>query len=115
MYILLLVFNLVFPLEKNVGLKSFSYIFLGLPPIPSASRTGFAEFSMRERMREKLQAARVSGPPGLLCLVLTATVRVLPLAGFVCSPLCEFEHCEMFFHILNVNVVFNIGADKNYA
>ncbi|XP_007948277.1 coiled-coil and C2 domain-containing protein 2A [Orycteropus afer afer] len=33
-----------------------------LPPIPSASRTGFAEFSMRERMREKLQAARV--PPG---------------------------------------------------
>ncbi|MBZ3882573.1 Coiled-coil and C2 domain-containing protein 2A [Sciurus carolinensis] len=33
-----------------------------LPPIPAASRTGFAEFSMRERMREKLQAARA--PPG---------------------------------------------------
>uniref|UniRef100_A0A8C6YU46 Coiled-coil and C2 domain containing 2A n=1 Tax=Nothoprocta perdicaria TaxID=30464 RepID=A0A8C6YU46_NOTPE len=32
----------------------------GLPPVPSASRTGFAEFSVRERMREKLKAARVS-------------------------------------------------------
>uniref|UniRef100_A0A8C6YTK6 Coiled-coil and C2 domain containing 2A n=1 Tax=Nothoprocta perdicaria TaxID=30464 RepID=A0A8C6YTK6_NOTPE len=31
-----------------------------LPPVPSASRTGFAEFSVRERMREKLKAARVS-------------------------------------------------------
>ncbi|XP_025946416.1 coiled-coil and C2 domain-containing protein 2A isoform X4 [Apteryx rowi] len=31
----------------------------GLPPVPSASRTGFAEFSVRERMREKLKAARV--------------------------------------------------------
>ncbi|KGL78380.1 Coiled-coil and C2 domain-containing protein 2A, partial [Tinamus guttatus] len=29
-----------------------------LPPVPSASRTGFAEFSVRERMREKLKAAR---------------------------------------------------------
>ncbi|XP_007496776.2 coiled-coil and C2 domain-containing protein 2A isoform X1 [Monodelphis domestica] len=29
-----------------------------LPPVPSTSRTGFAEFSMRERMREKLKAAR---------------------------------------------------------
>ena len=30
-----------------------------LPPVPSTSRTGFAEFSVRERMREKLKAARV--------------------------------------------------------
>ncbi|XP_064305230.1 coiled-coil and C2 domain-containing protein 2A isoform X3 [Phalacrocorax carbo] len=29
-----------------------------LPPVPSTSRTGFAEFSVRERMREKLKAAR---------------------------------------------------------
>ncbi|KAB1282399.1 Coiled-coil and C2 domain-containing protein 2A, partial [Camelus dromedarius] len=40
--------------------------FLGLPPIPSASRTGFAEFSMRERMREKLQAARSKAESALL-------------------------------------------------
>uniref|UniRef100_A0A8C8W9T9 Coiled-coil and C2 domain containing 2A n=1 Tax=Panthera leo TaxID=9689 RepID=A0A8C8W9T9_PANLE len=37
-----------------------------LPPIPSASRTGFAEFSMRERMREKLQAARSKAESTLL-------------------------------------------------
>nr|XP_048270990.1 coiled-coil and C2 domain-containing protein 2A isoform X1 [Myodes glareolus]XP_048270991.1 coiled-coil and C2 domain-containing protein 2A isoform X1 [Myodes glareolus] len=37
-----------------------------LPPIPSASRTGFAEFSMRERMREKLQAARSKAENALL-------------------------------------------------
>lgn len=30
-----------------------------LPPVPSTSRSGFAEFSVRERMREKLKAARV--------------------------------------------------------
>ncbi|KAM9295524.1 coiled-coil and C2 domain-containing protein 2A isoform 3-T3 [Morus bassanus] len=29
-----------------------------LPPVPSTSRTGFAEFSVRERMREKLKAAK---------------------------------------------------------
>ncbi|XP_064007478.1 coiled-coil and C2 domain-containing protein 2A isoform X1 [Pogoniulus pusillus] len=29
-----------------------------LPPVPSTSRSGFAEFSVRERMREKLKAAR---------------------------------------------------------
>nr|XP_032629834.1 coiled-coil and C2 domain-containing protein 2A isoform X3 [Chelonoidis abingdonii] len=29
-----------------------------LPPVPSTSRTSFAEFSVRERMREKLKAAR---------------------------------------------------------
>ncbi|XP_074721900.1 coiled-coil and C2 domain-containing protein 2A isoform X6 [Strix uralensis] len=29
-----------------------------LPPVPSTSRTGFAESSVRERMREKLKAAR---------------------------------------------------------
>ncbi|XP_059673883.1 coiled-coil and C2 domain-containing protein 2A [Gavia stellata] len=29
-----------------------------LPPVPSTSRTDFAEFSVRERMREKLKAAR---------------------------------------------------------
>uniref|UniRef100_A0A8D1ZA42 C2 domain-containing protein n=1 Tax=Sus scrofa TaxID=9823 RepID=A0A8D1ZA42_PIG len=43
--------------------KAFSK---GLPPIPSASRTGFAEFSMRERMREKLQAARSKAESALL-------------------------------------------------
>ncbi|XP_008065542.1 coiled-coil and C2 domain-containing protein 2A-like, partial [Carlito syrichta] len=37
-----------------------------LPPIPSGSRTGFAEFSMRERMREKLQAARSKAESALL-------------------------------------------------
>ncbi|XP_053528234.1 coiled-coil and C2 domain-containing protein 2A isoform X1 [Artibeus jamaicensis] len=37
-----------------------------LPPIPSASRTGFAEFSMRERVREKLQAARSKAESALL-------------------------------------------------
>uniref|UniRef100_A0A670JNP2 Coiled-coil and C2 domain containing 2A n=1 Tax=Podarcis muralis TaxID=64176 RepID=A0A670JNP2_PODMU len=31
----------------------------GLPPAPGTSGTNFAEFSMRERMREKLKAARV--------------------------------------------------------
>uniref|UniRef100_A0A8C5TLA4 Coiled-coil and C2 domain containing 2A n=1 Tax=Malurus cyaneus samueli TaxID=2593467 RepID=A0A8C5TLA4_9PASS len=30
-----------------------------LPPVPSTSRTGFAELSVRQRMREKLKAARV--------------------------------------------------------
>ncbi|KFQ33478.1 Coiled-coil and C2 domain-containing protein 2A, partial [Merops nubicus] len=29
-----------------------------LPPVPSTSRPGFAEFSVRDRMREKLKAAR---------------------------------------------------------
>uniref|UniRef100_A0A8C2YIM5 Coiled-coil and C2 domain containing 2A n=1 Tax=Chinchilla lanigera TaxID=34839 RepID=A0A8C2YIM5_CHILA len=38
----------------------------GLPPIPSVSRTGFAEFSMRERLREKLQAARSKAESVLL-------------------------------------------------
>ncbi|XP_039694093.1 coiled-coil and C2 domain-containing protein 2A isoform X9 [Pteropus medius] len=37
-----------------------------LPPIPSASRTGFAEFFMRGRMREKLQAARSKAENALL-------------------------------------------------
>ncbi|XP_032128755.1 coiled-coil and C2 domain-containing protein 2A isoform X4 [Sapajus apella] len=37
-----------------------------LPPIPSTSRTGFAEFSMRGRMREKLQAARSKAESALL-------------------------------------------------
>ncbi|ELK06477.1 Coiled-coil and C2 domain-containing protein 2A [Pteropus alecto] len=37
-----------------------------LPPIPSASRTGFAEFFMRGRMREKLQAARSKAESALL-------------------------------------------------
>ncbi|KAM6220251.1 coiled-coil and C2 domain-containing protein 2A isoform 1-T1 [Rhynchocyon petersi] len=37
-----------------------------LPPIPAASRTSFAEFSMRERMREKLQAARSKAESALL-------------------------------------------------
>ncbi|XP_068799442.1 coiled-coil and C2 domain-containing protein 2A isoform X2 [Struthio camelus] len=38
----------------------------GLPPVPSASRTGFAEFSVRERMREKLKAARSKAESTLL-------------------------------------------------
>ncbi|XP_031797241.1 coiled-coil and C2 domain-containing protein 2A isoform X1 [Sarcophilus harrisii] len=37
-----------------------------LPPLPSTSRTGFAEFSMRERMREKLKAARSKAESALL-------------------------------------------------
>lgn len=36
---------------------------VGLLPVPSASGTGLAEFSMRERMREKLKAARVRWIP----------------------------------------------------
>ncbi|KFR10504.1 Coiled-coil and C2 domain-containing protein 2A, partial [Opisthocomus hoazin] len=37
-----------------------------LPPVPSTSRTGFAEFSVRERMREKLKAARSKAEINLL-------------------------------------------------
>ncbi|XP_014644368.1 PREDICTED: coiled-coil and C2 domain-containing protein 2A [Ceratotherium simum simum] len=48
-----------------------------LPPIPSASRTGFAEFSMRERMREKLQAARSKAESALLQEVPTPRPRRL--------------------------------------
>ncbi|XP_066136174.1 coiled-coil and C2 domain-containing protein 2A isoform X3 [Saccopteryx bilineata] len=49
----------------------------GLPPIPSASRTGFAEFSMRERMREKLQAARSKAESALLQEIPTPRPRRL--------------------------------------
>ncbi|XP_072593856.1 coiled-coil and C2 domain-containing protein 2A isoform X2 [Vulpes vulpes] len=48
-----------------------------LPPIPSASRTGFAEFSMRERMREKLQAARSKAESTLLQEIPTTRPRRL--------------------------------------
>ncbi|ELW68968.1 Coiled-coil and C2 domain-containing protein 2A [Tupaia chinensis] len=48
-----------------------------LPPIPSASRTGFAEFSMRERMREKLQAARSKAESVLLQEIPTPQPRRL--------------------------------------
>ncbi|XP_032255872.1 coiled-coil and C2 domain-containing protein 2A isoform X1 [Phoca vitulina] len=48
-----------------------------LPPIPSASRTGFAEFSMRERMREKLQAARSKAESTLLQEIPTPRPRRL--------------------------------------
>ncbi|XP_037386147.1 coiled-coil and C2 domain-containing protein 2A isoform X2 [Talpa occidentalis] len=48
-----------------------------LPPIPSASRTGFAEFSMRERMREKLQAARSKAESTLLQEIPTLRPRRL--------------------------------------
>ncbi|KAG8505864.1 Coiled-coil and C2 domain-containing protein 2A, partial [Galemys pyrenaicus] len=48
-----------------------------LPPIPSASRTGFAEFSMRERMREKLQAARSKAESTLLQEIPTSRPRRL--------------------------------------
>ncbi|XP_019381477.1 PREDICTED: coiled-coil and C2 domain-containing protein 2A isoform X1 [Gavialis gangeticus] len=37
-----------------------------LPPVPSLSRTSFAEFSIRERMREKLKAARSKAESALL-------------------------------------------------
>ncbi|XP_025048398.1 coiled-coil and C2 domain-containing protein 2A isoform X2 [Alligator sinensis] len=37
-----------------------------LPPVPSSSRTSFAEFSIRERMREKLKAARSKAESALL-------------------------------------------------
>ncbi|XP_050803256.1 coiled-coil and C2 domain-containing protein 2A isoform X1 [Gopherus flavomarginatus] len=37
-----------------------------LPPVPSTSRTSFAEFSIRERMREKLKAARSKAENALL-------------------------------------------------
>ncbi|XP_021115919.1 coiled-coil and C2 domain-containing protein 2A isoform X1 [Heterocephalus glaber] len=49
----------------------------GLPPIPSTSRTGFAEFSMRERMREKLQAARSKAESALLQEIPTPRPRRL--------------------------------------
>ncbi|XP_058156738.1 coiled-coil and C2 domain-containing protein 2A isoform X2 [Dasypus novemcinctus] len=49
-----------------------------LPPIPSASRTGFAEFSMRERMREKFQAARSKAESALLQEIPTPRPRRLP-------------------------------------
>uniref|UniRef100_A0A674INJ9 Coiled-coil and C2 domain containing 2A n=2 Tax=Terrapene triunguis TaxID=2587831 RepID=A0A674INJ9_9SAUR len=37
-----------------------------LPPVPSTSRISFAEFSIRERMREKLKAARSKAESALL-------------------------------------------------
>ncbi|XP_067386470.1 coiled-coil and C2 domain-containing protein 2A isoform X2 [Emydura macquarii macquarii] len=37
-----------------------------LPPVPSISRTSYAEFSIRERMREKLKAARSKAESALL-------------------------------------------------
>lgn len=52
-----------------------------LPPIPSASRTGFAEFSMRERMREKLQAARSKAESALLQEMPTPRPRRLRSPG----------------------------------
>uniref|UniRef100_A0A8C3YRA8 Coiled-coil and C2 domain containing 2A n=2 Tax=Catagonus wagneri TaxID=51154 RepID=A0A8C3YRA8_9CETA len=52
-----------------------------LPPIPSASRTGFAEFSMRERMREKLQAARSKAESALLQEIPTPRPRRLKSPG----------------------------------
>uniref|UniRef100_A0ABI7YS47 C2 domain-containing protein n=1 Tax=Felis catus TaxID=9685 RepID=A0ABI7YS47_FELCA len=52
-----------------------------LPPIPSASRTGFAEFSMRERMREKLQAARSKAESTLLQEIPTPRPRRLQSPG----------------------------------
>ncbi|XP_039097482.1 coiled-coil and C2 domain-containing protein 2A isoform X2 [Hyaena hyaena] len=48
-----------------------------LPPIPSTSRMGFAEFSMRERMREKLQAARSKAESTLLQEIPTPRPRRL--------------------------------------
>ncbi|KAM9677470.1 coiled-coil and C2 domain-containing protein 2A isoform 2-T2 [Trichechus inunguis] len=48
-----------------------------LPPIPAASRTSFAEFSMRERMREKLQAARSKAESALLQEIPTPRPRRL--------------------------------------
>nr|XP_004656124.2 coiled-coil and C2 domain-containing protein 2A isoform X2 [Jaculus jaculus] len=48
-----------------------------LPPVPSTSRTGFAEFSMRERMREKLQAARSKAESALLQEIPTPRPRRL--------------------------------------
>ncbi|XP_054564055.1 coiled-coil and C2 domain-containing protein 2A [Eptesicus fuscus] len=48
-----------------------------LPPLPSASRTGFAEFSMRERMREKLKAARSKAESALLQEIPTPRPRRL--------------------------------------
>ncbi|KAM4854722.1 coiled-coil and C2 domain-containing protein 2A isoform 1-T2 [Thomomys bottae] len=48
-----------------------------LPPIPSPSRTGFAECSVRERMREKLQAARSKAESALLQEIPTPKPRRL--------------------------------------
>ncbi|XP_006873876.1 PREDICTED: coiled-coil and C2 domain-containing protein 2A [Chrysochloris asiatica] len=48
-----------------------------LPPIPASSRTSFAEFSMRERMREKLQAARSKAESALLQEIPTPRPRRL--------------------------------------
>lgn len=49
--------NLKCLLQNN----QFNHVFSlsGLPPVPSTSRMGFSELSVRERMREKLKAARV--------------------------------------------------------
>ncbi|XP_023555355.1 coiled-coil and C2 domain-containing protein 2A isoform X2 [Octodon degus] len=52
-----------------------------LPPIPSMSRTGFAEFSMRERLREKLQAARSKAESVLLQEIPTPRPRRLRSPG----------------------------------
>ncbi|XP_016059696.1 PREDICTED: coiled-coil and C2 domain-containing protein 2A [Miniopterus natalensis] len=52
-----------------------------LPPIPSASRTGLAESSMRERVREKLQAARSKAESALLREAPTPRPRRLQSPG----------------------------------
>uniref|UniRef100_A0A8D0H1Y2 Coiled-coil and C2 domain containing 2A n=1 Tax=Sphenodon punctatus TaxID=8508 RepID=A0A8D0H1Y2_SPHPU len=44
--------------EPEVVILAMGFPVAGLPPVPSTSSTSFAEFSMRERMREKLKAAR---------------------------------------------------------
>ncbi|XP_053109462.1 coiled-coil and C2 domain-containing protein 2A isoform X3 [Hemicordylus capensis] len=52
-----------------------------LPPLPSASGTSFAEFSMRERMREKRKAARSKAESALLQEVLGPHPRSLESLG----------------------------------
>lgn len=59
-----------------------------LPPLPPASRTASAEFSVRERMREKLKAARVR--------FLQKSCSV-DFSHFACLVLCKSELRYLLF------------------
>lgn len=46
--------------QKILNLNTLPFFSVSeLPPVPSTSRTSFAELSVRQRMRDKLKAARV--------------------------------------------------------
>lgn len=56
-----------------------------LPPVPSTSRTSFAELSVRQRMREKLKAAKVR----ILQKSCLIDLRLISNAHFILLALCN--------------------------